>query len=1280
MALFDQYTKPGVYTSETVADPGIILFGDLRIPIFIGEGQETFSLKNQEMHRGSSAVADDLVVKENISDQITGFTRQFQLGYFPVVKGDGTGTTTSTPVDITVLADGAPATVTSLNGTTGVIQLHDIYVPGTTLEVTYFFKRKDTYISSEDLSDQVPVFATWTYLTNLALSLSVPGASGNLVSLGVTSTASATDALAVSGVGTDTLSIELRKPAHASTATGSLTFASVAKTVLRTTGSWLNDGVAVGDKVTFSSTASNNSTFTVTIATADTLTFGGDTVATEVAASASVSIVELRNLTELAALLAVGIPTLSSGNIVLSSITAGHENDPGSTQAPSLFRNGAGPNSNVTFKTEFAPIVDGSNGGVVTTSVSKVAVKVNGLTVGVKSVDGISGFFTLNNPVLAGQTLTISYYTNNYQDTYDILPASNIDQINLVGFGPDRDDFINGVDFVLETPSGKNARIQWGASSSTDSGVWTAGYVPFDASVITTTLVDERMYLQPVQGTVDGKNAVFTLLDVPTDGSGLARETNDPALISVYLGVDPITALNAGPVRVIQLTGATKTFKLYNPPSGGSSVFASYYRNTLNDHSWTLTVVNPGITGQGTYNIQNELNQIAPVVLPDVAVVTEANYAITGTVWPYSFSDLTSVAGDSPDETVTLTFQDDNLQFVVTPAVQATLIGGGNTNLRFRATTPGSGPNSVVSVQFIDGGGTGAADLSAVTYSSDTVTVNILKVDNITVRTLQEIINLFSLTGHIPTRPTTGVIICEPINGSVNLTTNSTTGASVLFTSGAPSVTTPYSVRYKVTSSRTSGDMIVDGLGRTGGAVTPGTSNVGGNAVGSDGYLDQTYADAVTGVRFTIINPADALSFGYTSLPSPSYHFRPGDMLTFSINSSTSRVASSIPTVDIFGLRTKVVSTYGMRTGDTAVINTFNKAGAEPHVGDFYYVTYTTHKTDADLALRLFTNPADAYALYGDPNPDNKLSLAARLFSLNGGQVFGAIQVRKDVGLETASDQAFEDAIASLASPLPGSDRKCDIIQPLTTSPVVLQYLNHHLISQASPRNSGEAVGFFGYDFYATPNTMRNFARGVKSERMIGISVPGAILEIDVAGKTAEFAVGGEFLAAAMAGMSLDPAIDVATTLTRKSMVGFSRLIRRYDDPTMDLMAADGLTCLVENNGAFVVRHWVTTDNSSPLKREPTSRLIVDYVRKIVRRNLDQFIGRKLIQSAINSVSIVTVSTLKSLVEQEIIEGFKNLQVTRDDYDPTIVHVKWAMKPIFSLLWISAEITVTTRL
>jgi hypothetical protein len=1296
MALFDQYTEPGVYTRESADAPGVILFGDLRIPIFIGEGVEEFTNKNVTLHRGSSSVADDLVVKENITDQlynesnIYSPTRSFQLTYFPVVKGDGTGTTTSQPTDITVLANGVPAAVTSLNGVTGELMLHDIYGADTTLEVTYYFKRKDTYFANENVSSQVPTFATWTQQANLVLSLTNPGALGNNVTLALTKVTPTSDALAVSGIGTDSISIELQRTAKAIAVGLPLTFNAAGKTITRATGTWPAEGVKIGDSITLSGfgTSANNKVVTVSGVTDTTLTVA-EVLTNATTEVGTVSLIAVRSLTDLKNLVLSGITTLSAGDLTVVSLTSGFENL-GATAASASFSGGAGPSSNTVFKVAHTPIVDGANGGVVTSNASKVQATVNGLPAPIVAVDGPNGLVTLASSVVAGQTVLLSYYSNNYQDTYELLPSSNVTSISNVGYGPDRADFVNGVDYVLENLANGSSRIQWGASASVATGTWTAGFTPFDASVVTTTLIDEKVYMQPVQGEVNGKNAIFTLADSPVDGSGLSRTTNDPALVQIYIGANPVAALAAGAVRVIQVVGANRTVKLYNPPASGT-VYASYYRSALNDHSYTLTVGTPGITGQGTYKISNELGAvIAPIVAGASAVSEAANFASTGIVWPInnalSVPDLSTTPGVSPDETITLTFQDDSLQFTVTPAVQATAkdTSGAGTNaaIQFRTTTASSAPNGVVTV--VLQAGAGVADAVAITGGgTNAIVVNILKNGGTVSRTLQEIINLFAT--YPTSTPLGGLIICEAAPGSgLSLTANAvpTSGGPIAFTGGVTLVQTPYAIRYKVTSSRTTTNQTADGMGLTGGVHTPSYLNYsgGGTPVGADGYLDQTYIDAATGVKFTIVNPTDALSFGYTSLPSPSYHYRPGDTLTFTVNKATARYTSSVPTVSIPGLKVKVASTYGMKAADTAVITTYNKAGNEPSIGDFYYASYTVAKSESDMGLKIYTNPVDAYAQYGDPNPTNKLSLATRLFTQNGGQIFGCIQVAKEVGLETASDQAFMTAIASLATPLPGTDRKADMIQPLTTSPVVVQYLNRHLLTQSSQRNSGEATAVYGFDYYATPDTMRNSARSIKSDRMIAVGTPGAILEIDVAGKTAEFAVGGEFLAAGMVGMMINPAIDVATTLTRQNLVGFSRLIKRYDGPTMDQMASDGVTCIQENNGAFQVRHWITTDNSSPLKREPTSRLIVDYTRKIVRRNLDQFIGRKLMQSTMNSVSIVASSTLKALVEQEIIEGFKNLVIERDQADPTVLHVRFSMKPIFALLYIDVALTVSTKL
>lgn len=1199
MPLFQQYAQPGVYTTVVVEEAGVTPFGDARIPIFVGEGQENRVFKNIELHRGSSAVADDRRVQENLSDQVTGFGRSYMLAFAPVVRGDGQGTITSETGDIKVYADGIPILVSSLNGETGEFLTQSILPIGTDLRVDYFFKRMDTYVKGEDLSDQIPSYAVFTGMPGMTLSLSNPGFKGNKVKLAFTLGTPASDALAVSGVGTDTISIELNKIVNGATV--------------------------------------------------------------------------VRTHAQIKELIETGIPTLSGGYLTIPTFNAVDANVAGIAVASASFLGGAGQDTNKIFKLKNVPVVDGTNGGVVTSSLSAVKVTVNGAAAKVAALNGLEGYITLEQSVPYGASLKASYYTNRYQDTWDDLPAENVNAILQAGFAPDREDFINTIDYVLDKD-----KIHWGSTVITEYGKFTAGFVPFDGAVITTTMVDEHMYLRPVEGLVNGLNTDFALEDVPTDGSGRSVPTDNPEMIKVYIGQNPIAALAAGPVRVTRVHGANKSLKLYAPPQTGVRVFASYWRNVLNDHTFTLEVVSPGITGQGTYKIHDENGGVAPVLTWDAAAthVLEANFANTGIVWPYSFKDLRCIPGQAPDESITITFQDDGLQKVTAPPVQA-VNETAEPGLRFRATNTGTAPNNTVTVRMV-GGGAPTVDASAVSVVADAVRVELTKGDGST-RTLQDIITLFS--SQTITNAKTGRILCEASGSVSDLTTLGTDNGATPFIGGAAQVSTPYSNRFKVSSSRTQAEAIRDGLGRTGGYTTDAAVPAqGADTGGAEGFLGQTFFDADTGIAFTLVDPNNALAYGYTSEPSPSYNFRPGDTLVFNTSSTANHVSGPVPDLGIPGLRLKVSNTLGMFATDTALVRTYNKAGNEPAIGEFYYVSYQTKKIERDMGLKLFTNLADVYREYGDPLPTNKLALAARVFIQNGGSLFGCLQVPKEVGLETASDQTYIDAIASLARPLPGSDRKCDVIVPLTTSPVVQQFLGKHLNTQAAPRNKGEAIGFLGMPITATVADTRNLARALKSERVVLIYPGGAILSVDISGKSAEFAVGGEFLAAAMCGMYSNPGVDVATTLTRQKMVGFDRLVRRTEDAIMDLAAADGVCLLTEADGAFFVRHYITTNPANPITREPTNTTITDYVRQRSRKILDQFIGRKNLQNVLNDIAIVMNALLKGLIEQEIIEGYRGLEVQKDEDDPSVVHVKVAFKPVFSLLWIDVTFRVTTRL
>ncbi len=1185
------YTPPGVYTTTVLNNTGATLAGNARVPVLIGEGQEFFTQDNVELHRGSSATADDLIVDENISNQVNGTTRTYQTLHFPVVTGTGSGTVSNNPSDVQVTAGGLPVNVVSLNGATGQFITQTIIPAGTNAEITYYFKKTDTRILNEDESAQVPAFASLVE-GGLTFSLTIPGALGNDVTLAFTQAANGygvADAQAVTGAGTNAISIELLLPSN----------------VVRT----------------------------------------------------NQDIVNLVN---------AGIETLSGGFLTVEMAT-GTGATAGTVQVATHFTGGAGQSTNTTFKVAFVPIVDGTNGGVVTTSPADVQVLVNGVTAVVTAVDGTHGLVTVQNPVAAGSSVEITYATNTYQNTADQLPAVNVASITEVGFGPNRSDFIAGTDYVLN-----GNQISWGASATTAATISTPGFTPINASVINTTLVDEKVYLQKCSGASSGLNSLFTLPDTPVDGSGMGRATDNPALVSVYLGPDPVTALASGPVRISGLSGAAAQVTLYNPAPAGTNVYATYYRTILNDHQFTVAVDVPGQPGEGTFTVTDELGQVAPSALPGAAVVQDLNFATTGLVWPNNFPDLEAALGGA-DETVTLTFQNDSLEKTITPAIQASYTEKDSTSIpriTFTASTPGTAGNTVTIA--LVGGTTGAADASAITVSGTAVSVEILMADNVTIRSWQAIVTLFAT--YPPTVTGVGVILCSGVAGA-DLTAQAQAMAATPLAGGAAAVTHAYANRYMVTTSRTAAQAAADTLGLTGGATTPATSNVGLTAVGTAGYLGQTYIDVNTAVKFTLVDPTTALSYGYVQLPSPSYLFQPGDTLTFTISRETGlRTGSTV--IAIPGLRTTVVTTLGMNVGDTATISTFNRAGNSPSVGEYYYVSFTTAKQASDYALQTFTSAAAAYAVYGQPTVANRLSLAIQLLTQNGAQQFACVQVQTQQGLPVASDQSFVDAINSLTTPLPGG-RRPNVIVPLSTSATVQQSLGQFLTKQATPRQKGEAIGFIGFDAYTTPIAAVATAQAIANNRIVAVAPfsVGIMLQGPTDIEAVEYALTGEFVAAALAGLNLSPVNDVATTLTNQTVTGFSRSLVTFDAPTMDLMAASGITVLTDVAGGLNVRHYKTTDPSNPLTSEPYITTTNDFIAQAFRKSFRQFIGLKMTSELPSSIEVVG---------NALLSGFKNILITQADpvvvtpsvSDPTTVAVSVSYVPMFSLLTVNMTFTV----
>lgn len=1214
MASNTSYTPPGTYVTETFAAATPALNPGVRIPVLIGEGQEFFSVNDVAVIRGSSATQDNQSVDENISNQANGSNRTYQVQHYPITNGNGTGTTTTNPSDITVTANGIPVTVLSVNGTKGTFTTQTIIPAGTVVEVTYYYKNTDTLIVKENDSYQIPTYATLS-VGPLNLQLSTPGELGNNVTLALTESATGVaDAQAITGNGTDAISIELRN----------------------------TDGT-------------------------------------------------IRTYAYVGQLLSMGVSTADGGIIV---VLDNGNNTPAVPMAATNFTGGAGPNTNTSFFLQNVPVVDGTNGGIVTTNPAHVTALVNGLPVTVSALNGTTGYVTLANPVESGSILEFTYYTNTYKNTGDPLPSPAVASVTSVGYGPGRTNFYEGIDYAL---SGN--QIMWGDSYSVTQGTTTSGYTPFTSSSVNVTLTDDYVYLRAVNGTATGRNSVFTLPDVPVTGSGYGITTNDPSLVKVYVGANPPAALAAGPVRVSSLSGASAQVTLYNPPAAGMNVYASYFRSRLVDNEYTLTVMldsGPNVYF-GSYIVQNSLGQPATAIgwtSQGTSVASPGFSKIYGPDFPNSnlasYNNYSSFG--AANENITLTFQNDGLTLPGTSPVQASLDVAGT--LVFTAATPGAAGNSVQIV--LASGGEGVADAQAITQSgtnNEIITVELNEANGSTVRTWGDIITLFST--YPPTVSGAGQILCQAVSNPANsLTSQATAFAATNLTGGVTAVPgAPYANRFCVTSNRTAAQAAADGLGMTGGATTPagGNGTTSATAVGASGYLGQTYIDA-TGAEFTIIDPYTALNYGYTQLPSNLYHYAPGDTLVLQVSQcvlpgQVATIDNSIPTGVpigmIPGVALEVTSIAGMNIGDSVILTTFNRSGNAPSVGETYYVSYTTPKSASQMGLTAYTKDSDAYAVYGQPTTlENRLSLAIKFLTDNGAVQFACIQVPKQVGLGVASDQSFIDAINSLSTPIPGSGRRADVILPMSTSENVQQALSTFLLKQATPTIQGYASAYIGFDAFTTAAQMATITSSIANQRVVATNVnsAGVMLQSSPTEAAIEYPVTGEFVAAALAGLAVSPNNDVATDITGQKVVGFTRSLIVYDVPTMNMLAQNGITVLTDDNGALEVRDFLTTDMSNILTKKPYVTTTADYIGKAFRIALKQFKGRKEVSVLPNSIKAVLNGLLKSWASNNssaILSAYGQLQVTQDVIDPTTFNISVPVQPIFSALYFNVSLSVS---
>ena len=605
MAIEGGYAPPGVYTRTIFEDTNTNLAQlQGKVPTLMGVGKQTFQVTGSELVRGSSSTIDQRIVEEDPTGRMISGTNpdgSFVLGdfdsvltevyvrHFPIVIGDGTGTTSNTPSSVSATINGNATVILGVDGANGKMRLAEAPSQGDDVRISYFFNRTDTFVEDEILSSQVSDFQT-----------------------------------------------EIR-----------------------------------GSASTFVITEETNTLIITCDGQTQVLTLGIEAVRAD-------SLDKIENLINGAGVGSLVASTYvdqnGSENLLLSAdgeiiVGAGTANT-----ALGIYTKQQGTARNSTFFTSNAPIVDGSNGGVITTDVNRITVKLDDTVVQAESVDGANGSFTLTSPPKVGSTVSVSYYHNTFQDKFDFIPGRDIKSIDRVSIvasgGGDPSLFTQDVDFVLS-----DDKIVWGTATIVSLGETQTGNTAFGSNQVSALLRDERGYLlecSPVTNTSVIPSRVlantFKLPYQPVDGTGSGIPTFNPTLIQVRTGVTFSDALENPVATVTRVDPSTSQITLATAPPTNHKVFATFFYSILQDrfglNAYNVAVETVGASGVGTYTLTSGTTSFFG------AELTAKGVDLTEVVvnFPSGSEALigTRFSGGVPvEETITLEFG----EFEATPAI-----------------------------------------------------------------------------------------------------------------------------------------------------------------------------------------------------------------------------------------------------------------------------------------------------------------------------------------------------------------------------------------------------------------------------------------------------------------------------------------------------------------------------------------------------------------------------------------------------------------------------------
>lgn len=391
---------------------------------------------------------------------------------------------------------------------------------------------------------------------------------------------------------------------------------------------------------------------------------------------------------------------------------------------------------------------------------------------------------------------------------------------------------------------------------------------------------------------------------------------------------------------------------------------------------------------------------------------------------------------------------------------------------------------------------------------------------------------------------------------------------------------------------------------------------------------------------------------------------------------------------------------YALNTDYTVVKVSGGASGASVR-DDLYTIervkTGQIHEGDTVEVSYRFTDPAyfdphifydydDVRDAYGAPfdaagNIQSELSLAANIAFNNGAYTLTTVAV--DVGEITDSSQP--PPVATLADYQEALDKLKDqpdvsVVVPATGIAAIQSAVQSHVAQQSNNRFERRAIlGRDGAGVAVTGANLITDAQALSDERVALVSP--ASMKYFASELNREILIGGQFLAAAVAGVSVGQLPSIP--LTRKQVSGFVDVGVTEQQGSLNLQSQNGVMVVERTRqGALRVRHGVTTNASNTLKREWNVTGQQDAMVYRLRAYLDNenLIGGIIDDLTLTNIKASTDASLQSLMSDRIIRNYTDLKVRQLGTQPDVVEVRYAWQPSLPLNYIVVRysISVTT--